>query len=272
MPNLQEAYQEAIKQFTRFVNIKLNMIKSTDIISLNAIEQVRSDISKFVQEHGKEVFNDVFITSVYDFQSTTLMHELSRVCDISILDYCIKDLNQLLILASKQNKVINEYHDSLYDLLGWFLVHKRVYPTLHFEPFTITKEEIDAFSKTMPKMRDYYNMKNINERVFMQGRGLLIEQKIKDILGVSHSVIEHNGYECDLIVDGYNVDVKSHTSNVYRLPMHRFVSSSWDYVLFVKVQQQDSDVFNCEYSEVMAKDLLYHMSINYSSMLLVNLQ
>lgn len=277
--NLQLVYDEAIKQFLRFVNIKLNLIKATEVISFNAIEQVKSDINKFVQEQGKKVFNDVYNSNVYDIDSTMLMHELSKVNDISILDYCIKDLNQLLILAIK-NKIendvyavdTNEYHDSLYDLLGWFFVHKRVYPTLYFESFTITREEINDFTKTMPKMKDYYNMKNINERIFMQGRGLLIEQKIKDILGVSHSVIKHNGYECDLIIDGYNVDVKSHTSNVYRLPTHRFFNASWDYVLFVKVQQQDINTFRCEYSEVMAKDLLYHMSINYSTMLLVNLQ
>lgn len=271
--NMQLVYNEAIKQFLRFINIKLNLIKTTEIITSVVIEQVKSDIIKFVQEHSKKVFDNVFKSNVYDINSTYLMHELSKVNDISILDYCIKDLNQLLILATK-NKIENEneYQDSLYDLLGWFFVHKRVYPVLHFEPFTITRDEINEFAKTMPKMKDYYSMRNMNDRILMQGRGLLIEQKIKDVLSAFHSVIKHTGYECDLIIDGYYIDVKSHTSNVYRLPAHRFFNSSWEYVLFVKVQSEQQDMYKCEYSEVMAKDLLYHMSINYSTMLLVNLQ
>lgn len=268
----EQVYAEAIKQFIRFVNIKLNMIKTTEIVTCDAIEQVKSDIYKFVQEQGKRVFSDVFVTSIYDLQSTILMHELSRVCDISILDYCLKDLKQLLILAAKQSRVINEYWDSLYDLLGWFFVHKRVYPTLHFDDFIIARDEINEFAKSMPKMRDYYNMKNMNERIFMQSRGLLIEQKIKEILSQKYQVLEHNGYECDLIINGYSVDVKSHTGNVYRLPAHRYFNATWEYVLFVKVEQMNQDMFKCRYSEVMAKDLLYHMSINYSTMLLVNLQ
>ncbi|MEM4394931.1 MAG: hypothetical protein QXK74_08645 [Candidatus Nitrosocaldaceae archaeon] len=274
-----QVYDEAIKQFLRFVNIKLNLIKTTEVVTYNVIEQVKCSINKFVQEQGKRVFNDVYNSNVYDIDSTMLMHELSKVNDISILDYCIKDLNQLLILATK-NKIendvyavdINEFYDSLYDLLGWFFVHKRVYPTLHFDDFTITRDEINEFAKNMQKMRDYYHMKNIKDRIFMQARGLYIEQKVKEILSQAHVVLEHNGYECDLVVDGYCIDVKSHISNVYRLPVHRYFNAVWDYVLFVRVEQMNQDMFKCRYSEVMAKDLLYHMSINYSTMLLVNLQ
>ncbi|MEM4318123.1 MAG: hypothetical protein QXQ68_08710 [Candidatus Nitrosocaldaceae archaeon] len=274
-----QVYDEAIKQFLRFVNIKLNLIKTTEVVTYNVIEQVKYSINKFVQEQGKKVFNDVYNSNVYDIDSTMLMHELSKVNDISILDYCIKDLNQLLILATKnkiENDVYavdsNEFYDSLYDLLGWFFVHKRVYPALHFDDFTITRDEINEFSKNMQKMRDYYHMKNIKERIFMQARGMLIEQKIKEMLSKKHHVLESSGYECDLIVNGYSIDVKSHISNVYRLPAHRYFNGTWEYVLFVKVEQMNQDMFKCRYSEVMAKDLLYHMSINYSTMLLVNLQ
>lgn len=268
-------FAECLKQFLRFCNLKLNMLKTTEIISYDTIESVREDIFKFIEneQNTKSVYTAVFDSDIYDYNSTQLMHELSFVNNVSILDYCMKDLNQLLILRSSQKHCSDEYADSLIDLLGWFYVHKRVYPNLHFDSFTITEEEIIENIKTITYMKDYYNMHNKKERLYLQSRGLLIEQKVKELLKQKHCVVDSHDYSYDFRVDDHNIDVKSYAGSVYRLPYHRFVTATWDYVIFVKIQKNnDASVYTCEYAEMMSKDLLYYLSINYATMLLVNLQ
>lgn len=205
----------------------------------------------FVNYYMKVYNHDIYADSAHFFNTG-----FQALTNTSSFVLFVKDVLQYMILKSLNSKNQAEVQDAIADSVGWFAVYKVSYPTLVFKPLTISKAEVEETAKHITEYKDDYNMSDKQKRLTLQALGLLIEQKVCNVLNAE----KHNNYNYDFLVEGKRVDVKSTQTMHYHLPYKRFLYD-YDYILLCRVRNSGNEYVVVEYNQVLDKQLLDFISI-----------